>query len=312
MNTPAKRAAIFVAVTFFISWLMVAVFLLCGGVLAPNSPATLILSIAYMFVPMTVAVCLRKFAFRESVWRPLGVSFRPNYWFVIAWLLPVGIAFGALAIGLLFPGTSYAASPDAILERFRGLVTPEKFEQMRAQMATMPHPLLLAVCSALVAGPTINAIAAFGEEVGWRGFLFRELGHMGFWKSSLLIGAIWGIWHAPLIMQGHNYPQHPMLGVGMMVVVCMLLAPIFAYVRLRAKSVIAAAIIHGSFNATAGIAAIMTVGGNDLTIGVTGLAGLVTLAIVNVGIWIHDTRIAGRRASALMAGSGLEIEHAAH
>jgi len=30
------------------------------------------------------------------------------------------------------------------------------------------------------------------EELGWRWFL----------KSSLLIGAIWGVWHTPLILKG--------------------------------------------------------------------------------------------------------------
>ncbi len=300
MNTHARRAAVFTVATLFVSWLMVAVYLLSGGVFSANSPATLILSVAYMFVPMTVAVCLRKFAFREPVWRPLGVSFRPNYWFVVAWLLPLALAFGALAVGLLFPGTSCAATPAAMLEKYRGLVAPDQLEKMQSQISAMAHPLLLAVCVGLVAGPTVNAIAGFGEEVGWRGFLFRELAHMGFWRSSFLIGAIWGIWHAPLIMQGHNYPQHPMIGVAMMTLLCMLLAPIFAYVRLRAKSVIAAAIIHGTFNATAGIPAFMTLGGSDLSIGVTGLAGFVVLAAVNIGIWLHDTRIAPARAGDLM------------
>ena len=30
-------------------------------------------------------------------------------------------------------------------------------------------------------------------------------------------GVIWGFWHAPLILNGHNYPQHPVVGVFMMV-----------------------------------------------------------------------------------------------
>ncbi|MCD6473172.1 hypothetical protein J7K55_08745 [Candidatus Aerophobetes bacterium] len=53
----------------------------------------------------------------------------------------------------------------------------------------------------------------------------------------------------------------------MMVVFCLLLAPIFSYVRLKAKSVIAAAIIHGSLNATSGIAIMVIKEGNDLLVG---------------------------------------------
>lgn len=31
-------------------------------------------------------------------------------------------------------------------------------------------------------------------------------------------GVIWGIWHVPVIVQGHNYPGHPWIGIPMMVV----------------------------------------------------------------------------------------------
>jgi len=111
---------------------------------------------------------------------------------------------------------------------------------------------------------------------------------MGFWRSSAIIGLIWGVWHAPIILQGHNYPQHPVLGVFMMTIFCLLLTPIFSYVRLKAKCVMAAAIIHGSLNATAGLAIMVVKGGSDLTIGVTGLSGFIVLGVVNLGLFVYD------------------------
>ncbi len=173
---------------------------------------------------------------------------------------------------------------------------------MQEQVAAFPvHPIWIGLLQGLVAGITINAVAGFGEELGWRGFLQNELGYLGFWKSSALIGAIWGIWHAPLILQGHNYPQNPVPGVFMMVVFCLLLAPIFSFVRLKAKSVIAAAIIHGSLNATAGLAIMLVAGGSDLLIGITGLAGFIVLAVVNAGIFVFNKR-AGTKS--LHTGAG--------
>jgi membrane protease YdiL (CAAX protease family) len=174
-------------------------------------------------------------------------------------------------------------------ERFRSVLPPEQFQQMQSQMTMFPvHPIWITLLQGLIAGITINAVAGFGEELGWRGFLQNELGYLGFWKSSALIGAIWGIWHAPIILQGHNYPQHPVAGVFMMIVWCLLLGPIFSYVRLRAKSVIAAAIIHGSLNGTFGLSIMLVAGGNDLLIGGTGLAGFIVLAIINLGIYFHN------------------------
>ena len=36
--------------------------------------------------------------------------------------------------------------------------------------------------------------------------------------NLLIFGLIWGIWHAPFIFQGHNYPQYPVAGVFMMTI----------------------------------------------------------------------------------------------
>lgn len=168
-------------------------------------------------------------------------------------------------------------------------------------MAKLPvHPIWIALMQGLIAGITINAVAGFGEELGWRGFLQREFGYMGFWISSALIGLIWGIWHAPLILQGHNYPEHPVTGAFMMTVWCMLLAPIFSYIRIKSKSVIAAAIIHGSLNATYGLSIMLIKGGNDLIIGITGGAGFIVLSIVNLCIFLFDPSIRERSINALM------------
>jgi len=70
----------------------------------------------------------------------------------------------------------------------------------------------MALLHGLFAGDTLNALFGFGEEAGWRGYLLHEWKHMQFWKASLFIGLIWGIWHAPLILLGYNYPQHSPTG----------------------------------------------------------------------------------------------------
>jgi hypothetical protein len=72
----------------------------------------------------------------------------------------------------------------------------------------------------------------------------------------------------------------------------MLLGPIFSYIRLRAKSVIAAAIIHGSMNASGGLAILLLRGGNDLTIGMTGLAGFIVVILTNIALIVYDLFLA--------------------
>jgi membrane protease YdiL (CAAX protease family) len=287
-----KKALLFVALTFFFSWLLAVLFFYVLGV-GSGSLTALAVLIVYMFIPMSVAIVVQKVIYKEAVRGPLGISFKLNRWFLVAWLLPAIIAFATIGVSLLFPAVKYSPEMAGFYEMFESALTPEQIEQMKSQAATFPiHPFWLSLLQGLIGGLTINALAAFGEELGWRGLLQREFGHMGFWKSSALIGLIWGVWHAPIILQGHNYPQHPQAGVFMMIVWTLLLSPIFSYVRLRAKSVIAAAIIHGSLNGTAGLAVMMIEGGNDLTVGVTGLAGFAVLAAVNVGIFAYERGVA--------------------
>jgi hypothetical protein len=40
---------------------------------------------------------------------------------------------------------------------------------------------------------------------------------LGKWKAYLIVGVIWGLWHAPLIAIGFNYPGMPVLGILMMI-----------------------------------------------------------------------------------------------
>jgi len=281
-----KKSIVFIGLTFFSSWLLAGIFYFFGG--RWNTPSATIVAAAYMFAPMTSAIIVQKFIYGEPVKKPLGISFKLNRWFLVAWLLPLFWSIASAGVSLLFPGVEYSPNMEGMFERFREILPPEQMEQMKAQAASsFVHPVFLALIMGLVAGVTINAVAGFGEELGWRGLLVHEWQNMGFWKSSALIGFVWGIWHAPFILQGHNYPQHRVAGVFMMIIWCMLMSPIFSYVRLRAKSVIAAAILHGSLNGTAGLSIMMLKGGNDMIIGLPGIAGLVVMIFVNIGLACH-------------------------
>jgi membrane protease YdiL (CAAX protease family) len=133
-----------------------------------------------------------------------------------------------------------------------------------------------------MAGLTVNAIAGFGEELGWRGLLLRETAPFGFWNSSFLIGAIWGIWYLPFIIHGHNYPGYPIAGIFMMILWTILFSPLIGYVCIRSSSVLSAVIMHGALNGTAMAPAVLIKGGNSLQVGVMGIAGMSVLLILNL------------------------------
>jgi len=87
----------------------------------------------------------------------------------------------------------------------------------------------------------------------------------------------------------------------MMIIFCLLLSPIFSYIRIKSGSVIAAAILHGTLNATGGLS-IMIVSGNDLVIGVTGASGFIILSILNLLIFVLDHSVRGRPVKDIVDG----------
>lgn len=100
----------------------------------------------------------------------------------------------------------------------------------------------------------VNHIAAFGEEIGWRGFLLPLLTEeLGVRKAVLLDGILWGLAHAPLVCFGLNYtkdyPGSPWSGILMMVVFAACTGIFFSYLTFGSESIFPACIAHGAINA---------------------------------------------------------------
>ncbi len=275
-------------ITFVISFTTAGIYKLMGGTGAGTAGFT-ILGAVYMFIPAISVLIVKKIIHKDKIKTDLLISFKINIWFFVAWLLMPIIIFSTLGINLIFPNVSYNPEMTGFLDRFSNVMTPEQIEQMQASIDALPINLIwIILIQGLIAGVTINALAAFGEELGWRGFLLNAFKEMKFFKASIIIGVIWGIWHAPLILMGHNYPQHPQTGVVMMVFLCILITPLLLYVTIKSKSVIAAAIMHGTMNATAGISIMAISGGNDLTSGIAGFAGFITLTLFLILLFLYD------------------------
>jgi len=279
-----KKPIQFIILTCLVSWTIAgtAIFL---GIRDTTKISYVIFGACYMLLPAICSIVLQ-LIHKEKPFSNLNISFRLNWWFLIAGIVPVVLSFTAMGISLFFPNVSFSSNYEGVLK----YVPEDQMELAVEQLSRFPPIIfvLLQVVQAIVAGYTINAVFAFGEELGWRGYLLKAFQGKKFLLVSLITGAVWGIWHFPLILIGHNYPQHPIAGVAMMVIFCILLSPMMAYIVIKSKSVITAAIFHGSINAIAGISLLFLVGGNDLTNGMTGAAGFITLLLGDIAFYLYD------------------------
>lgn len=288
MTVNWRQVSLFLALAYGISWALALGYFALGGKMM--SAWALPVFILYMFGPTAAALIMQWLA-REAVAGPLQVYFRSfNRWWIVAWLAPLVLAFAAMGASLLLPHVSFDVQMPGMLEPLRERLTPEQFAQAQQQLKAIPPVVFLLILAAqgLLYGPTVNAVAAFGEELGWRGWLWRALAPLGFWRANLLIGLAWGLWHAPLIWHGYNYPQHPRLGVAVMTLFTIAFAPLIGYARLRGRSVIPAAIMHGTLNAVAGLSLAPLAGATDLTRGLLGLPGIAVLVLASLALLVFD------------------------
>ena len=160
--------------------------------------------------------------------------------------------------------------------------------------------LLISVLQVMIIGPIINVIPTMGEELGWRGYLLPKLRVLFSDRAALVItGAIWGVWHTPVIIMGHNYGTsyagYPWLGILAMIVFCVSLGVVEGYISIKLDSAIPAAMIHSAGNAGAALPIYLAKGGYDPILGpaVTGFVGGLPLIILAVILLIKAGKLRG-------------------
>jgi uncharacterized protein len=285
----SRKAVTFLAIS--IGWAsLVGAGLFLTGTSLDSLQGILVMAILYMPSPFLAAVIVERGIRRDRFRLPRGGARR-----VAGFLLAP--AAGVFAFALLYLGAVFVGGDLLGIPGFGGLATTEA--QIAAGAADLlgeaavasagpPPPafvlLLAGMWGALVAGWSINGLFALGEEYGWRGLLWDELKHLGTLKGNLLVGTAWGLWHAPVLLQGYNYGS-PLLGVPAMVVFCIGMSLFLTALRERHESVLPAAAAHGIFNALAPMLLLLAPGTDLVVAGPLGLVGALLFGIVGALSW---------------------------
>lgn len=287
-----RRLFLFVVIAFGVAWLTGLGVYLTGGLgdgpaVLPGIPLALVLVAGpYMFAPAIANVGTRLLTgegFERTLLRPrLRERWRS---YLIAWLAPVGLVVVGAAL-------YFFAFPDA----FGGLAAVQHSMDRAGDAAGVPLSvspesfLAIQVAQVFVVAPLVNSLFTLGEEFGWRGYLLPKLLPLGTRRALLAHGAIWGIWHWPVIAMGHNYgldyPGAPWAGLLAMVLFTVAAGVVLGWLTLRSGSVWPAVLGHAMINGAGGLGLLVLVGEPDLLLGPTASGLLGMLPWLAVAAWL--------------------------
>ena len=212
MSRQNKKVVWVVSLTYVITLLFFVILEVMGGRANSISENIIGLSMAFPFISVII---VQKFIFKGKLKGLLGISFRPNIWYLISILIPI------------------------VMACFINLFSTIKFDTIIFSQKAFIINILI--------GLSIASASAIIEELAWRGFLFNELKPMGRLKSSLIIAAIWALWHTPVTIW-YKYSYNPLEGAIINFIVMFVISIIITYVREKSESIFACALMHGMFN----------------------------------------------------------------
>ena len=293
-----KRILVYLFITFLITYgVEIGIFWpMAKGTSLQTSQTLQMLVGLVMFIP-ALGVLLTRLITKEGFHNAM---LRPNLkghirYYVMAWFGPVLLTvLGAVVYFLIYPETfdpSMKTMIDTAMSQYEQAgITNVTEDQIRIQFLTQ-------IAAGAFLAPILNAFATFGEEWGWRGYLLPKMKEKLPMLPMLLInGVIWGLWHAPLTVIGHNYGMgywgFPFTGILAMCGFCIVMGTLFSYISLRTGSVWPAVIAHGSINGFAAGAQLFYKGElnpfiGPIPTGIIGGLGFLVAAIVVMVILVR-------------------------
>lgn len=227
-----------------------------------------------MYTPALGVLVATRLRRTPGLARALGLGFGGSFRRCVPYFLFALLAMPALAIAAPFVGALFGVFHADVLH-LSGF--SQRLAGATAGRALPLSPWGLAavqLASIPVAAFVPNGLLAFGEELGWRGFLLPRLLPLGQWPALVIVGVVWGLWHTPVLLLGYNYPLHHRLGVLAMVGFTVVVGVLIGWLRLATGSIWPGVLAHGALNASAGSVALFVRAGTHFDTALAAITGV--------------------------------------
>ena len=82
-----KKISLYILFSFAFSW-TVALIMMLAHIKLGSITGMIFLAVLYMPGPALATLIVQKFIYKSPLKEPLRINFRPNRWFLVAWVLP--------------------------------------------------------------------------------------------------------------------------------------------------------------------------------------------------------------------------------
>lgn len=233
-----KRLLIYLFFSFSLVWIPTIVYMANGGEYDSLQMNTIL---TYSMLCPSIAMLLTRWFTKEGFPMKgkgnleLGIIFADKKWvfYLAAILLP--FIYRELGAGLIF------------------ILFPESFNPAQISEIGISEGALWLLPPVVIASTCMLSVGALGEEAGWRGYMMPKLEELFGIKGAVLVGGIiWGVWHFPANMAGHNfgtgYWGEPWTGFVSFTLFTIAVGAILTYLTKKSGSVWPAAFLHAVNN----------------------------------------------------------------
>lgn len=147
----------------------------------------------YMMAPAISAIITRLFFYKRE-FKDANLKFGKLKNWLKFWMISLGVTFLSMLLMTLLGSIKWDLSGNTFLE-----LLSKQTDINNLPVGITPQTMLLIY---FIGGLTIfnifGIITGFGEEFGWRGFMFPQLYKIKPWIGFIIGGIIWFAWHIPL------------------------------------------------------------------------------------------------------------------
>lgn len=238
-----KNIALFFILVFIVSYSFQG-FMFLKGIGIDSQEFSIYISIL-MYFPALIAIAM--VIITKDKFKSLGLSIKPSklHYMIFGIYLPL-----LMTVALIFIEIFIGAGRFKHVEYLNGnIVIKDLSTILGGSPQSIPAFVLNIILTALPA-TILGCLFTFGEELGWRGYIQNKLvKEFGVIKGILILGVLWGFWHAPVILLGYNFPEHPFIGTFLLMpLMTIAFSVLLGWLRIVSDSVWPSVLAHSSIN----------------------------------------------------------------